>query len=169
MARSCSVPGCTRKHNSHGLCGMHGLRLAKHGDVHAPGAFTYSATGLCTVDGCERKHAAKGFCTMHYQRAKNGTLGLPEVLTCVRCGAQFPRPYKSNPEAVRFCSHECRYADQLDGHKANRTARTEYLREWRKRNPEKSTALLIRRDAATAASAPTAAFKTTSTLTTSSH
>jgi 5-methylcytosine-specific restriction endonuclease McrA len=127
---------------------MHGLRLARHGDVHASGAFTYSATGLCTVEGCGRTHLAKGFCTMHYRRAESGTLDFPEVLTCTRCGAQFPRPYKGNPAAVRFCSHECRYADQLDGHKANRVTRTEYLREWRKRNPEKVTAVLLRRKAA---------------------
>jgi 5-methylcytosine-specific restriction endonuclease McrA len=148
MARGCSVAGCTRKHNSHGLCAMHGIRLAKHADVHTPGAFTYSETGLCTVDSCERKHVAKGFCTMHYQRAKKGTLDLPEVLTCARCGAQFPKPYKGKPETVRFCSHECRYAEQLEGHKTNRAARSEYLREWRKRNPEKHTAIFIRRDAA---------------------
>lgn len=147
-ARGCSVADCTRKHNSHGLCAMHGLRLARHGDVHTFGAFTYSATGLCTVEGCERKHVAKGFCTMHYRRAANGNLHLPEVLTCARCAGQFPRPFKANPAAVRFCSHECRYADQLEDHKANRAARTEYLREWRKRNPEKSTAVLIRRAAA---------------------
>lgn len=146
--RICSVAECTRKHNSHGLCGMHGLRLARTGDVHNPGAFAYSATGLCTVEGCTGKHCAKGLCSMHYQRAENGTLDLPDVLTCARCSASFPRPYKGNPAAVRFCSHECRYANQLDGHKANRPARVEYLREWRKRNPEKIAAILLRRKAA---------------------
>jgi 5-methylcytosine-specific restriction endonuclease McrA len=148
MARGCSVPGCTRPRNSQGLCGMHGLRLARHGDVHNPGAFIYSETGLCTVEGCSRKHCAKGFCGMHYQRAKNGRLDLAEVLTCARCSAQFPRPYKGSPDAVRFCSHECRYAAQLEGYRANRAARTEYLRKWRKRNPEKVTAILLARKAA---------------------
>jgi 5-methylcytosine-specific restriction endonuclease McrA len=127
---------------------MHGLRLARNGDVNNPGAFTYSETGLCTVPGCDREHLSKGFCSMHYQRAQAGRLELAETLTCDRCGHQFPRPYKGNPDAVRFCSHECRYADQLDEHKANRAARTAYLREWRKRNPEMLKATLLRRMAA---------------------
>src|SRR6266568_4361709 len=43
--RGCSADGCTRKHNSHGLCSMHGIRLERHGDVSNPGAFTYSEPG----------------------------------------------------------------------------------------------------------------------------
>src|SRR6266568_476953 len=146
--RGCSADGCTRKHNSHGLCSMHGIRLERHGDVSNPGAFTYSETGLCTAEGCSRKHVAKGFCSKHYQRAQAGTLELPGQLTCQRCGATFPRPYKSKPDAVRFCSHECRYAVQLEDHKANRTARSAYLATWRKRNPEKQAANNLRRKAA---------------------
>lgn len=148
MKRSCSVKGCTRKHNSHGLCGMHGLRLARNGDVHDPGAFSYSQTGRCTVTGCDREHVAKGLCNMHYQRAKSGRLDRPNVLTCQRCAAQFPRPYKGNPDAVRFCSHTCRYATQLDDHRANREARMAYMRKWRKRRPEMLKAILLRRKAA---------------------
>lgn len=146
--RGCSVDGCARKHNSHGLCAMHGLRLARNGNVHNPGAFTYSKTGHCTMPGCTSEHVAKGLCGKHYQRAKNGRLHLAEVLTCQRCGAQFLRPYKGNPEAIRYCSHECRYANQLAEHRANRAARTAYLREWRARNPHLWKATLLRRMAA---------------------
>jgi hypothetical protein len=32
MPRTCSVDGCNRKHNAHGLCAMHGLRLSRYGD-----------------------------------------------------------------------------------------------------------------------------------------
>lgn len=30
--RICSVPGCGRKHDCHGFCGMHAERLRRHGD-----------------------------------------------------------------------------------------------------------------------------------------
>lgn len=30
----CSVEGCTRKHNSHGYCSMHGRRMKLYGDVN---------------------------------------------------------------------------------------------------------------------------------------
>jgi 5-methylcytosine-specific restriction endonuclease McrA len=120
----------------------------RRGDPLDPGAFTYSETGRCTFSGCSEPHIAKGYCSKHYQRFKAGRLHLPEVLTCERCGREFPRPYKKNPAVVRYCSHECRYAVQLEGHKANRAERTAYLREWAKRNPEKVVANNLRRDAA---------------------
>jgi 5-methylcytosine-specific restriction endonuclease McrA len=125
---------------------MHEIRLAKHGDVSNPGAFTYSETGLCTFPGCGRPHASKGYCSKHYQRFSAGTLDLPETLTCERCGREFPRPYKKDPARVRYCSHECRYAVQLEGHKANRAERTAYMREWCLRNPDKARANYLRRD-----------------------
>jgi 5-methylcytosine-specific restriction endonuclease McrA len=123
------------------------LRLIRTGDVNNPGAFTYSETGLCTYPGCGEPHKAKGYCALHYQRFRKGTLGLPETLTCERCGREFPRPYKKDPAKVRYCSHECRYAVQLDDHRANRAERGAYLKEWAARNPEKQAAIWARVDA----------------------
>lgn len=68
-------------------------------------------------------------------------------LVCDRCRTGFDRPYKSDPKAVRFCSHECRYADQLEQHRVNQTARSAYLKVWRKKNPHLLKAALVRRKA----------------------
>lgn len=127
---------------------MHGLRLARHGDVNNPGRLVRSETGMCTVQGCEGKHLAKGFCGTHYQRfRKTGSPDLPAILRCDRCGSAFERPYKGNPHAIRFCSHECRYAAQLEAGRANQETRYAYLKVWRKKNPHLLTAALIRRKA----------------------
>ena len=127
---------------------MHGLRLARHGDVNDPGRMVRSQTGVCTVQDCGRKHLAKGFCDMHYQRVSTtGSPGRSEALVCERCAASFERPYKGNPNAIRFCSHECRYANQLDEHHLNYKARYAYLKLWRQRNPHLLKATLVRRQA----------------------
>lgn len=147
--RACAVEGCERKHNAHGLCGMHGWRLARHGDVHNPGRLVRSSTGLCSVGGCDKEHVAKGLCGMHYQRSKRGGgLDIAEVLVCARCGMNFPRPHKGNPRSIRFCSHECRYAQQLDDHRENSAERYIYLLKWRKNNPDLFKASLLKRSAA---------------------
>jgi 5-methylcytosine-specific restriction endonuclease McrA len=146
MSRACSVEGCDRRHNSHGLCAMHGMRLARRGDVHDPGRLVRS-NGSCSIDGCERKHAGLGMCGMHYQRFRNGRTNLPETLVCARCARPFPRPFKANPAAVRFCSHECRYANQLEQARENSAGRYARLLEWRKKNPDRLKASQLRRDA----------------------
>lgn len=148
-SRECSVEGCDRKHNSHGLCGMHGLRLARHGDPNDPGRLVRSETGLCMIDGCRKRHLAKGLCGMHYQRVKrSGTPDMPESLVCARCGTLFARPHKGNPRAVRYCSHECRYAEELARYRSQQAERYAYLRGWRERNPDLLKASLLKRDAA---------------------
>ena len=32
--KTCTVPGCDKQHDSHGLCGMHAQRLRRYGDVN---------------------------------------------------------------------------------------------------------------------------------------
>jgi len=32
--RTCSIDGCERKHNAHGYCQVHGMRVRRHGDPH---------------------------------------------------------------------------------------------------------------------------------------
>lgn len=124
---------------------MHGLRLARYGDVNHPGRNVRSQTGVCSAPGCDGTHVAKGLCTKHYQQMQNHGSLLVDELTCARCGDLFTRPYKGNPHAVRFCSHACRYAEQLDGHRAD-PLRAEKLRKWRADNPEKLKAHLLKRD-----------------------
>ena len=143
----CSVEGCDRKHNAHGLCATHGLRLARHGDVHHVGRWVLSETGICSIEACHGAHWAKGLCAMHYARHwRKGTTDLRDDLICVRCGTEFQRPYKSSPDAVRFCSHECRYADQLQGHREDPDRRVK-IRAWRERNPDQFKIHLLKREA----------------------
>lgn len=142
----CVVEGCKRKHNSHGYCAMHGLRLERFGDVHRTGAWVKSETGVCSVEGCGRGHVAKGLCAMHYTRSTKGELHLPETLTCAWCGGEFPRRPNSDPRAVRFCSHECRYADQLEAHR-NDPERSAKHRAWREKNPHLVRAGALKRAA----------------------
>lgn len=124
---------------------MHCLRMQRHGDVHNVGRLVRS-NGQCSVDSCDRKHFANGLCGMHSQRQRRGRMDLPETLTCVRCDVSFPRPYKSNPDVVRFCSHECRYAQQLDDAR-NSTTRAAAARQWRIDNPALHKANTTRRTA----------------------
>lgn len=144
----CCVADCARFVNSYGYCAMHWLRLQRSGDVADPGSFSYSETGLCTVQGCDAPHVAKGYCNMHYLRAKKGSVHLKEDFDCERCGERFTRPFKGNPKAIRFCSHACRYATQLD---ICRERYPElYARNvlWRKNNADSVKAIMHRRRAA---------------------
>lgn len=43
MARLCSVPGCGRNHNAHGLCCTHAYRLRTNGTTDAPAHPRFSA------------------------------------------------------------------------------------------------------------------------------
>jgi len=133
MAKSCSVDGCSRKYNAKGYCGMHGLRVARHGDPYHVGKWQLSKTGICSVDGCKSDHAAKGYCNKHWKQARNGQI-LDELLTCVRCATEFERPFKSVP---KFCNADCRYAQQLEDARNDPERRRENIKRWRTNNPER--------------------------------
>ena len=60
----------------------------------------------------------KEFHDMSNRTAKN-------VNTCERCGKEF----KSIKKATKFCSHECRYAAQIDGQQAAKSAKYALLPE----------------------------------------
>lgn len=126
---------------------MHGLRMARHGDPLNPGRLVRS-NGRCKVAGCERPHLAKGYCAMHYMRQRTGSLDLADVLTCVQCGVQFARPYRGNPNVIRFCSAECRYERQLsDAKEIHAEKRAIAGREWRLNNPDAVKARITARKA----------------------
>lgn len=81
-ARTCSVPGCDKKHYSRGLCRAHYARQARHGTPGAADIAPYGAQS-CSVSGCDKPHMARGYCTTHYVRArKHG-----DPLTVKRGGA----------------------------------------------------------------------------------
>lgn len=126
---------------------MHGLRVARYGDPNNPGRLVRS-DGRCKVVGCANRHLATGYCAMHYQRQRKGSVELADELTCAQCGAQFPRPYRGNPEIVRFCTAECRYERQLsDAKEIHAEKRAAANREWRLNNRDTAKSYLIARKA----------------------
>ncbi|MGH3795639.1 MAG: hypothetical protein ACRDSP_12185 [Pseudonocardiaceae bacterium] len=67
--RTCSVPGCNRKHYGRGLCKTHYMRQVRTGHP-GPAAITTRPPRepTCTVTGCEQPHQARGLCRTHYSR-----------------------------------------------------------------------------------------------------
>ena len=65
--RTCEIEGCGKRHNSHGLCKMHLMRVQRHNDptvVKKGGGRISDRT--CEIGGCEAKHYARGLCGAHY-------------------------------------------------------------------------------------------------------
>lgn len=74
----CSVEGCERKHDSHGYCVMHYLRLTRKGSVGPVGTIRVTRPKVCTVEGCGKKVNSRGLCGMHYARLRlTGEVGQP--------------------------------------------------------------------------------------------
>lgn len=68
-ARTCSVPGCGRKHYGRGLCKTHYMRQARTGEPGPAAISTRPARQpTCTVPGCDQPHQARGLCRTHYSR-----------------------------------------------------------------------------------------------------
>src|SRR5262249_37299873 len=72
--RTCSIPGCGRRHYGRGLCHTHYQRARDSG---ALGGRT------CSVPGCGKPMAARGHCWMHYQRLRS--TGDPAAVKRVAC------------------------------------------------------------------------------------
>lgn len=86
---TCSIPGCTRKHNAHGLCGLHYSRKKAHGDpMWEPAVPRGSGPTICTVEACQGPVVARGLCGKHYhqdQRGKfRGTCSIPDCSSPIR-------------------------------------------------------------------------------------
>lgn len=68
----CSIAGCERLVNGHGLCTTHYTRLKRHGDPH----FTLVSRvvdAACVAGGCDRRAArTNGYCEAHDQRLRKG-------------------------------------------------------------------------------------------------
>jgi len=125
---------------------MHGLRIARYGDPNRVGKWQMADREDCKVEGCDDRPRAKSFCNRHYQQSKKGRI-LPDVLNCDRCGTKFRRPSKSDPKAVRFCSADCRYEQQLEDFRTDTNGQKTRAAEWRKRHPEVIRANLMKRRA----------------------
>lgn len=63
---TCSVDGCEKKIDCHGLCGFHRYRLQKYGS--ATFVIPKRVRSTCTVAGCGRVMNGHGYCLMHYKR-----------------------------------------------------------------------------------------------------
>jgi len=66
--RVCSTEGCERDARTKGLCGMHYLRLWKHGDPLCKSP-PPKPRAKCSVPGCDNPHHAKGLCSAHIRAA----------------------------------------------------------------------------------------------------
>lgn len=60
--RTCSEDGCSKPHNSRGLCRAHYMRLRRRGELN--GGLT------CSFPDCSRSHYGRGWCQLHYIRAR---------------------------------------------------------------------------------------------------
>lgn len=70
---ACSVPGCTTKTRSLGLCRSHYEKQRRHGKPDWSRSETPKQA--CSVEGCVRPFVARAWCQLHYDRMKrNGTL-----------------------------------------------------------------------------------------------
>lgn len=83
--KTCSVPGCGRRHSSNGFCAAHAIR-AKHGrNMNTPihkRIGRYGRGSLCAAPDCYEMAIRNGYCSRHSQRMrKNGTL---EISCCQR-------------------------------------------------------------------------------------
>ena len=72
--RTCTIPGCGKKHDARGYCSGHYQKWRAYGDP----LVNKRQRSFCSVDGCGRDHAAKGYCRAHYYRwRKEGDAGPP--------------------------------------------------------------------------------------------
>jgi hypothetical protein len=65
--RTCSVDGCTKKHEAKGYCDKHYQKYIKYGDPL--GRHEYMKYSLsCSVKNCDKPYYALGYCQKHYER-----------------------------------------------------------------------------------------------------
>lgn len=64
--RTCSIDGCTNKHDARGYCSTHYGRYRRYGDplyIRKLGK-----DQLCEVQGCSKNQYARGYCSLHWRR-----------------------------------------------------------------------------------------------------
>lgn len=89
----------------------------------------------CTEDGCDRKHYARGYCNPHYVKfRKEGVFVVENAKLCSSPGCT------AIHHAKGFCSShydQNRWPEIKD-------KKTEYLKQWRRDNPEAWKALTLK-------------------------
>lgn len=74
----CTIEGCGRPHEAHGLCNLHYLRLKHHGTTDSRRVRLGLDTRVCSVESCEKTVAARGLCACHDWRMRvHGSLDDP--------------------------------------------------------------------------------------------
>ena len=81
--KTCSYPGCERKHFAKGFCKTHYYRN-KYGRPMDKPIIEYQKRGKeCSVEGCDRPVRAKGLCVTHHKRLHDGVgMEKPIVAWC---------------------------------------------------------------------------------------
>lgn len=130
---TCSVGGCdkARKYVAAGLCGMHYVRLRRHGDVGASepmrGVLT-PANGLCVIEGCERTVDSFGWCSLHHDRWRS--TGDPTLARHVRGDDDTERFWRRVNKQTDGCWHWTGTRDQ-DGYGVLRAHKQRNIRAHR--------------------------------------
>ena len=67
----CSIPGCGRMLDSHGMCKGHVRRKERGLDVNVPlRAYSKASGTRCSALGCKREAVSDKRCAMHYERIR---------------------------------------------------------------------------------------------------
>lgn len=69
--RLCSMPGCGKKSQCKGFCGMHYTRVFRYGNPNCKHKTGPKAIESCSVPGCGKKHRGLGLCSLHYFRQRD--------------------------------------------------------------------------------------------------
>lgn len=95
MKRLCSVLGCGKSHDSKGLCGMHRIRMQKHGSFEKP----VKIKQICSVESCMSLTVGSGLCRKHYKRMKrHGSTDVTRIRHSGEAKERFQQKYQINEQ-----------------------------------------------------------------------
>ena len=97
--RTCSKPGCERKHNAKGLCKTHYTMWRKK-----------LITTPCRIDGCESVAYGRGWCAAHYGQFRRGLTPGERSLQCERLNVE---PFLGRVRELCANQSRAKAADQL--------------------------------------------------------
>ena len=97
--RTCSKPGCERKHNAKGLCKTHYTMWRKE-----------LITTPCSIDGCESVAYGRGWCAAHYGQFRRGLTPGERSLQCERLNVE---PFLGRVRELCANQSRAKAADQL--------------------------------------------------------
>lgn len=106
MARSiCTIEGCDRPVNGHGLCYHHYERIRDAKDPVPPGF--NPPWKPCTVAGCERWARSRGLCSKHYAHWTYHDNPNAEIRQCAICGKDFKYMPSGPSYKGLYCGRTC--------------------------------------------------------------